>query len=68
MEKIAKKGKKDKEGGSRNTNSSAKVFANMQKIAADDQKRKESKQKERAGGKRSYNEANPGVSTKKYML
>jgi len=31
------------------------VFANMQKIAADDAKRKVDKQKEREGGKRSYN-------------
>jgi len=40
----------------------------MQKIAADDAKRKVDKQKERDGGKRSYNQANPGLSTRKLML
>jgi hypothetical protein len=34
MEKIQKRGKKEK--GTRNNSSSAKVFANIQKIAADD--------------------------------
>ena len=67
MEKMAKKGKKS-DSGPRNTNSSAKVFSNLQKIAADDLKRKEDKQKQRAGVKRSFNEANAGVSTRKYML
>jgi hypothetical protein len=56
MEKISKKkGKKgaiqDDEPTSRRTNSSAKVFKNLQKIVSEDYKRKDDKKQAKAGGK-----------------
>ena len=57
MDKISKKkGKKgvkqgDDEPTSRRTNSSAKVFKNLQKIVTEDYKRKDDKKQAKAGGK-----------------
>jgi hypothetical protein len=57
MDKISKKkGKKSQTGSddkqdSRRTNSSAKVFKNLQKIVMDDYKRKDDKKQAKAGGK-----------------
>ena len=74
MEKISKKkGKKgakqvEDEPTSRRTNSSAKVFQNLQKIVTEDYKRKEDKKQAKAGGKFTTNQHGSGQSTKKYML
>lgn len=66
MEKVGRKNKQEK--GPRNTNSSAKVFANLQQIAKADAQRKEDKKEAKAKTvKRTFSEMQSG-STKKYML
>jgi hypothetical protein len=74
MEKMQKKGKGKKGKGDekeevtgRRTNSSAKVFKNLQSIVADDYKRKDDKKQAKLGTKRTHVEATTG-NTKKYML
>ncbi len=74
MEKLQKKKGKGKKGQapeekeSRRTNSSAKVFANIQKIAEEDHKRRDDKKQQKAKTiKRTYSETQSG-NTKKYML
>jgi len=58
MEKMKNKNKKGKakqpegEGQSRRTNSSAKVFANMQKIVDSDYKKRDEKREARETGKK----------------
>lgn len=64
MEKMKKKGKKGGKAGSaaadeggeptsRRTNSSAKVFSNLQKIVASDYKKRDDKREARETGKKS---------------
>ncbi len=64
MEKMQKKGKGKKgeseEVQGRRTNSSAKVFKNLQSIVADDYKRKEDKKQAKLGNKRTHVEAATG--------
>lgn len=69
MEKMQKKGKKgqQEEGQGKRTNSSAKVFKNLQSIVADDYKRKEDKKQAKLGSKRTHAETT-SANTKKYML
>ena len=74
MQKNKKKGKgkgdsKDDEymGGGGRTNSSAKVFSNLQKIVQDDYKRKESKRELKATGKQKAAERKGG-DARKYLL
>ena len=58
MEKMKNKGKKGKsapkdgEPTSRRTNSSAKVFSNLQKIVASDYKKRDDKREARESGKK----------------
>lgn len=51
MNKKIKKGKKDEEPTSRRTNTSSKVFANLQKIVGEDYKKKEDRKTAKAEGK-----------------
>lgn len=67
MEKVGRK-RKQQEKGQRRTNSSAKVFQNLQQIAKQDYQRKEDKKEAKAKTvKRTFSEMQSG-STKKYML
>ena len=81
MEKLQKKKGKTNKGDddevtSRRTNSSAKVFKNLQKIVTEDYKRKNDKKESKLSGKtpigkRSYTESGldaSGGGTRKYML
>lgn len=60
MEKMKNRGKKGKKGAeqqdgeptSRRTNSSAKVFSNLQKIVAGDYKKRDEKREARESGKK----------------
>lgn len=72
-QKKGKKGEKganvDEENVGRRTNSSAKVFKNLQKIVADDYKRKDDKKNQKLTGKRLHADSTGDKgSTKKYML
>lgn len=69
MEKMKKKGKGNNGGeekSARRTNGSTTVFKNLQKIVADDYKRKEDKKTQKETGKKAQN-ATSG-NTRKYML
>lgn len=73
MEKMSKKNKGKKgaageEGGSRRTNSSAKVFANMQKIVAADYKKKEDKREAKESGKKFSSLPTHGQASKRFKL
>jgi hypothetical protein len=66
MEKLKKKGKGGEEKTARRTNGSTTVFKNLQKIVADDYKRKEEKKTQKETGKKAQN-ITVG-NTRKYML
>ena len=51
MNKKLKKGKRDGAPEGRRTNSSSKVFANLQKIVSSDYKKKEDRRSAKADGK-----------------
>ena len=79
MEKMnKKKGKKGKKGDkkdgaegeetSRRTNSSAKVFANLQKIVASDYKKRDEKKEARETGKKFSSLPTHGLASKRFKL
>ena len=76
MEKMNKKkgkkgGKKDgaaAEETSRRTNSSAKVFENLQKIVASDYKKRDDKKEARESGKKFSSLPTHGLASKKFKL
>ena len=74
MEKMAKKNKAAKkgandEGSSRRTNSSAKVFENMQKIVAADYKKRDDKREAKETGKKKFSSLpTHGLASKRFKL
>ena len=73
MNKKLKKGKKEGQVEGRRTNSSSKVFANLQKIVSSDYKKKEDRRTAKAEGKafKGGDYAQTGVagaSAKRYRL
>ena len=74
MEKISKKNKgkgkskDDGEGLGRRTNSSAKVFANLEKIVAADYKKRDDKREARESGKKFSSVATHGQASKRFKL
>ena len=77
MEKISKKNKGKGKGGKskdegeslgRRTNSSAKVFANLEKIVAADYKKRDDKREARESGKKFSSIATHGQASKRFKL
>jgi len=75
MEKMRKKskGKKgkvdaDSAGDSRRTNSSSKVFQNLQKIVAADYKKRDDKREARQSGKKNSSLPTHGQTSKRFKL
>ena len=72
MEKMKKKGKKGAEAGAggegRRTNSSSKVFQNLQKIVASDYKKRDDKREARESGKKASTFATHGQASKRFKL
>ena len=72
MEKMKRKNKKGAEanaaGEGRRTNSSSKVFANLQKIVASDYKKRDDKREARESGKKFSSLPTHGQSSKRFKL